>query len=81
MASQMAQLLVDSDLAELEEVVRRWVAEAVTDSVRAQYRRFGGLMLEFKRRMEDMPVRPSREDLEASLSMMMAMAVSRGVSG
>ena len=32
MAAHMAQLLADSDVDELEEIVRRWIAEAPTET-------------------------------------------------
>lgn len=80
MASQMAQLLADSDLEELREIVARWVTDAPTEGVREHYRRFGAKLIELKQQLAVQPVQPSREDLEAALSMMLKMAASSGPS-
>ena len=77
MASQMAQLLVDSDVEELEEVVARWTKDAPTESVRSHYQRLGAHLLQLKRQLASLPRHPSREDLEAALSMMMGLAEHR----
>lgn len=74
MASQMAQLLAESDLEELRESVARWVKDAPTESVRAHYVEFGDKLLALKQQLATLPVQPSRNDLEAALDMMLKMA-------
>ncbi|MCU0693868.1 MAG: hypothetical protein MUF54_20970 [Polyangiaceae bacterium] len=81
MASQMAQLLVDSDLQELEEIVRRWIAEAPSDVSRHHYRQFGTKLLELKRKLAELPQPPTREDLEVAMSMMLKFAAQQGRVG
>jgi hypothetical protein len=78
MARQMAKLLASSDLAELEEVVRRWVAEAPTDRIRRQYEQFGAKLLELKHALASAPQQPSEEELELALGMMLKLAAQGG---
>ena len=78
MARQMARLLVGSDAAELGEVVSRWAAEAPTERVRRQYQAFGHRLLELKRALADAPVRPTEEELELALTMMLKLAAQSG---
>ncbi len=78
MASQMAQLLADSDLEELREIVARWTTDAPTEGVREHYRRFGAKLIELKSQLAQLPVQPSREDLESALDMMLKMAATSG---
>jgi hypothetical protein len=73
MAAQMAKLILGSDLAELREVVARWVAEAPTSSIRERYQQFGTRMLELKQALADGP-QPTREELELALTMMLRLA-------
>lgn len=80
MAAQMAQLLADSDLDELQEIVERWVAEAPTENMRRVYANFGARMLELKQALSQDGTSPRREDLEVALSMMMKMAAEKGVN-
>jgi urease accessory protein UreF len=77
MAAQMAQLLVDSDLEELEEIVARWTKDAQTESLRNHYRVFGAKLLQLKRHLVSLPQHPSREDLEVALSMMLDFAAQQ----
>jgi hypothetical protein len=74
LARQMAQLITASDLDELREIVKRWVAEAPTDRIRRQYDQFGGRMLELKLALASGPVQPSQEELELALTMMLKLA-------
>jgi urease accessory protein UreF len=67
MAAQMAQLLAASDLDELREIVKRWVAEAPTGSQRRMYENFGARMIELKHALAEAPVQPTREELESAL--------------
>ncbi len=76
MAAQMATLLADSDLDELREIVRRWVAEAPSERTRRQYANFGARMVELKAALAEAPVQPSREELETALTMMLRLAAS-----
>ena len=46
MARQMARLLANSDLDELREIVKRWLAEAPTERIRKQYEVFGHKLIE-----------------------------------
>lgn len=78
MASQMTQLLIGSDMAELREIVARWIAEAPTEGTKQHYREFGAKLVELKRNLEELPTQPTRDELEAALTMMLKMAASRG---
>jgi len=81
MARQMAKLLASSDLAELREVVARWIAEAPTERVRQQYERFGAKLLELKHALAAAPEQPSEEELELALTMMLKLAAQAGPEG
>jgi hypothetical protein len=78
MARQMAKLLAGSDLAELREVIARWLAEAPTERVRQQYERFGAKLLELKQALAHAPQQPSEEELELALTMMLKLAAEAG---
>src|SRR5262249_47866455 len=78
LARQMAKLLAGSDLAELEEVVKRWLAEAPTERIRRQYEAFGQKLLELKHALASAPAPPSEEELELALSMMLKLAAQGG---
>jgi urease accessory protein UreF len=75
-AIQMAGLLCESDRAELEEILRRWIAEAPTAALRRQYQRFGAKLLELKQALGEMPVVPTRRELEFQLTLMLQLAAS-----
>ncbi|MEP7126559.1 MAG: hypothetical protein ABJE95_36850, partial [Byssovorax sp.] len=77
MAAQMAQLLAESDLDELREVVKRWIAEAPTAGTRRTYENFGARMIELKHALSEAPVQPSREELESALTMMLRLAAQQ----
>jgi hypothetical protein len=74
MARQMAQLLAGSDLDELREVIARWLAEAPTDRIRRQYQKFGIKLIELKEALSSAPIKPSQEELELALNMMLKLA-------
>ncbi len=74
MARQLAQLLSGSDLAELTEVVKRWVDTAVSERQRQQYMEMGRRILELKAALSEGAAQPTREELELALSMMLALA-------
>ena len=50
LARQMAQLIGASDLDELREIVKRWLAEAPTERIRRQYEEFGARLLDSEAR-------------------------------
>jgi urease accessory protein UreF len=77
MAAQMAQLLADSDLDELREIIRRWVAEAATGAQRRMYENFGARLVELKQALAEAPVQPTREELEQALTMMLRLAAQQ----
>ena len=77
LAAQMAQLLVNSDLEELREIVRRWVKEAPTGPMRRQYEEFAGRLVELKQALSEAPVQPTREELELALTMMLRLAAEK----
>jgi hypothetical protein len=81
MAAQMAQLLAGSDLLELQEIVKRWVAEAPTPRVAEHYQVFGGKLIELKRTLADGPTEPTIEELELALTMMLKLAARHGGGG
>lgn len=76
MASQMAQLLVSSDLDELREIVKRWIAEAPTEGMRRHYQEFGARLIELKAALAEAPVQPTHAELEQALTMMLRLAAS-----
>lgn len=76
MASQMARLLTGSDLDELREIVRRWVAEAPTEGLRRRYQELGARLVELKAALSENPVQPSAAELEQALTMMLRLAAS-----
>ena len=78
MAAQMAQLLSASDIAELHEVVARWVATAVTGQQRRVFQNFGARLVELKQELALAPVQPSREELETMLTLMLRLAAENG---
>ncbi|MBK8258597.1 MAG: hypothetical protein IPK82_38800 [Polyangiaceae bacterium] len=78
MASQMTQLLLHSDLDELREIVRRWIAEAPAGGSRRVYEEFGSRLIEMKQALASQPVQPTVEELEAALTMMLRLAASEG---
>lgn len=77
MAAQLARLLVRSDLDELEEVVRRWLAEAPTARHRQHYERFGAQLIEMKQALAEAPFHPSEQELTLTLTMMLNLAAQR----
>jgi urease accessory protein UreF len=77
MAAQMAQLLAGSDLDELREIVKRWVAEAPTQGQRRMYENFGARLVELKHALAEQPVQPTREELESALTMMLRLAAQQ----
>lgn len=74
MAAQMAQLLTASDLAELREVVDRWVSTAETGRQRRVFENFGARLVELKQELARSAVHPTKEDLEITLTMMLRLA-------
>jgi hypothetical protein len=77
MAAQMAQLLAESDLDELREIIQRWVAEAPTGAQRRMYENFGARLVELKHALAEAPVQPTREELEQALTMMLRLAAQQ----
>ena len=77
MASQIATLLTDSDLEELQEIVQRWIRDAPDAAMKQHYTQFGTKLLELKRQLSTLPVQPTRDDLEAAVSMMLKLAAQR----
>lgn len=78
MAAQMTKLLLDSDLDELREIVRRWVAEAPAGGARRVYENFGARLIELKQALAEQPVAPTVEELETALTMMLRLAATEG---
>jgi hypothetical protein len=78
MAAQMATLLLDSDLDELREIVRRWLVEAPAGGARKVYEEMGARLVELKQALNEQPVKPTREELETALTMMLRLAASEG---
>jgi hypothetical protein len=77
MAQQLAQLLADSDLDELREIVARWRASAPTERARRHYDDLGARLVELKAALSQSPVPPTREELESALTMMLRLAAER----
>jgi len=78
MAVQMAQLLAHSDLDELREIVKRWIAEAPTARTRTTYQNFGARLVELKEALADAPVKPTQGELEEALTIMLRLAAESG---
>jgi hypothetical protein len=76
LATQLAQLLCESDEAELEEAVRRWVAEAPTAAARQACQELGSRLIEMKLALRTLPAMPSRQELEFHLTLMLRMAAT-----
>lgn len=74
MAAQMARLLAGSDLDELREIIKRWIAEAPTEGTRRQYQEFGSRLVELKQALADAPAQPTIEELETALTLMLKLA-------
>ena len=70
----MTQLLLGSDLDELREVVKRWLAEAPTGAIRKRYEELGSRLIELKQEIARHPVQPTHEELELALTMMLKLA-------
>ncbi len=77
MATQLARLLAGSDVDELEEVVRRWLAEAPTAQHRKHFERFGAKLIEMKQALSEAPFQPTEEELILTLTMMLNLAAQR----
>jgi hypothetical protein len=75
-AAELARLLCDSDLEELAAVVRRWLDEAPTVANRRQCQALGAKLIELKRALAQMPVHPTRDELEFQLTLMLRLAAS-----
>ena len=78
MAAQMARLLAGSDLDELNEIIKRWLAEAPTARIRKQYEIFGHKLVELKHALAEAPTQPSQQELELALTMMLNLATQHG---
>ena len=78
MAAQMARLLAGSDLDELREIVRRWVAVARPGGSRRLYESCGARLGELKTALADAPVAPTIEELENALTIMLRRAALGG---
>ncbi len=76
MAAQLAQLLAGSDVEELREVVARWKATASTERERQLYAELGTRLLELKAELTQSPVEPTRDEIEAALTMMLRLAAT-----
>ena len=74
----MAQLLAHSDLDELREIVRRWVAEAPVGGARKTYEEFGARLIELKQALASAPVQPTQEELTEALTLMLKLAAESG---
>lgn len=77
MASQLADLLTKSDRAELEEIVRRWRQTAVGAAQGATMEKMGEQILALAAAIEQAPQKPSREELELALRMMLRLAAGQ----
>ena len=74
MARQLAKLLVTSDVAELEEAIARWRAEAPTERARRTMEEMGVRILDVKRALAAAPKQPTAEELEEMLRIMLLLA-------
>ena len=78
MAAQLAQLLTGSDRAELEEIVRRWKSSAVGSAQGFAMDKMADQLLALRSALELSPQKPSREELELALKMMLRLAADPG---
>lgn len=78
LAAQLAQLLTGSDRAELEEILKRWKAGGATDAQRRIMDKMGEQILNLRAAIDQAPTKPSREELELALKMMLRLAADAG---
>jgi hypothetical protein len=78
MAGQLAQLLAESDLDELREIIARWKATAPDERSRRMYDDLGARLVELKAALAEQPVQPTRAELETALTMMLKLAEQHG---
>jgi hypothetical protein len=76
MATQMAKLITASDLDELREIVKRWIAEAPTNHQKRVYDEFGKRIIELKYAFAEQKVQPTFAELESALTIMLRLAKS-----
>lgn len=78
MAAQMAQLLTQSDLPELEEIVARWIKDAATETERSICQRFGTQLVALKKQFTALGAeQPTKQELELALTMMLQLAAQK----
>lgn len=78
MAAQMAQLLTQSDLPELEQIVALWIKDAATSTERGICQRFGAQLLELKKQFIALGTsQPTTQELELALTMMLQLAAQK----
>jgi hypothetical protein len=78
MAAQLAQLLSGSDRAELAEIVQRWRTTAVTSGQQAAMDKMAEQILALAAAIDHAPAKPTREELELALKMMLRVASGAG---
>jgi hypothetical protein len=76
MAAQLARLLTESDGAELAEIVRRWKLTAATAAQRVAMEKMADQILALRAAFEQARVKPTPEELELALRMMLRVAAS-----
>ncbi len=76
MAAQLAELVTTSDRAELEEIVARWKESAATRDQRVAMDKMAEQVLALRTAIDQAAVKPSREELELALRMMLKLASS-----
>jgi hypothetical protein len=76
LASHLAPL-IDHDVAELREIVARWIVNEPSERERARYRRFGSELRALKTRILNRQYPPSEEEVEIALAAMLALAGRR----
>ena len=74
MAKQLATLLSRSDKDELREILTEWQKESVTADQRRVMDQMSGRILDLKAALDAAPVRPTPEELEEALRVMLALA-------
>lgn len=78
MAKQLATLLSRSDVDELREILVEWKKQSVTDDQRRVMDQMSGRILDLKAALDASPVKPTAEELEEALKVMLALAQQGG---
>ena len=69
---------IHRDVADLHQIVARWVIEAKTQQERAKYRVFGSGLRELQHRIAVRSTPPTEEEIEIALTVLLVLAGRHG---